>query len=89
MSDSQNGSSPFEQLMQSAADGSAEGTAFTVGFRGYDRHEVDTAIADLTARLQRSGTEVAAVENHRRRWIACRPSSRRRWSGCGRSSRRP
>ncbi|MEN2740536.1 cell division initiation protein [Microbacterium sp. X-17] len=65
MSDSRNDSSPFEQLMQSASDGS-EGTAFTVGFRGYDRHEVDTAIAELTTRLQRSGTELAALEGHYR-----------------------
>lgn len=67
MTDSQNGSSPFEQLMQSASTpASDEGTTFTVGFRGYDRHEVDTAIADLTARVQRERAELAAAEARHR-----------------------
>jgi cell division septum initiation protein DivIVA len=65
MTDSSQGdaTSPFEQLMQTA---SGDGSAFTVGFRGYDRHEVDSAIADLSGRLQRSGAELAAAEARHR-----------------------
>ncbi len=78
MSDSQNGSSPFEQLIQTAGD---DGTAFTVGFRGYDRHEVDAAIAELTARLQRSGSELASLEErHRDALRAAEAGVTRYWS---------
>ncbi|OCG72668.1 DivIVA domain-containing protein [Microbacterium sediminis] len=37
----------------------AEHTSFSVGFRGYDREEVDAAFAELTSKLQRLSAEVA------------------------------
>jgi cell division septum initiation protein DivIVA len=59
--------SPFEQLMQSASGSpSADQPTFTIGFRGYDKQEVDAAIADLHGRLQRSAAEVAELEERYR-----------------------
>jgi cell division septum initiation protein DivIVA len=66
-SDDQNGS-PFDQLMQSASStpGSGDQPTFTIGFRGYDKQEVDAAIADLAGRLQRSTAQVAELEERYR-----------------------
>ncbi len=50
--------SPFDELI--AATPSAGGLAFTTTFRGYDKAEVDAAIAELTAR--RSGDDEKAAE---------------------------
>ncbi|WP_159499795.1 cell division initiation protein [Microbacterium sp. 18062] len=58
--------SPFDELMQGSP---TEGGVFTVGFRGYDRGEVDSTIAELTSRLQRSSDDLAAAETRRRETI--------------------
>ena len=51
----------FDQLIQSGG----EHTYFTVGFRGYDRQEVDTALADLQGKLQRATADLAAAAERR------------------------
>lgn len=55
--------SPFDELIQSS---SSEGGAFSVAFRGYDRGEVDSTIADLSNRLQRAVDDLAAAEQRQR-----------------------
>ncbi|QCQ17938.1 cell division initiation protein [Microbacterium sp. RG1] len=62
--DSQAGSSPFDELMRPSP--GDEGNTFSVGFRGYDRHEVDTAISELTNRLQRTTAELGTAEARQR-----------------------
>lgn len=52
--------SPFDQLMQQQ---SGEPTSFTVAFRGYERHEVDAAIAELSSRLQQASAQVASLDD--------------------------
>lgn len=59
--------SPFDDLIQGGAPGS--GAVFTVGFRGYDKTEVDNALADLNGRLQRAQATLATVESSRRESI--------------------
>ncbi|WP_460772603.1 DivIVA domain-containing protein [Microbacterium sp. GXF7504] len=67
-SDDERNGSPFDQLMQSAPEPTeAHHTSFTVGFRGYDKQEVDAAIADLNARIQQGGAEVAELDERHRR----------------------
>ncbi|MEV7692838.1 cell division initiation protein [Microbacterium sp. NPDC089189] len=56
--------SPFDELIQSSS--SSEGGAFSVAFRGYDRGEVDSAISDLSSRLQRAVDDLAAAEQRQR-----------------------
>jgi len=62
--------SPFDQLMQHAAEpveaAESHRTAFTVAFRGYDKHEVDAAIAELNASLAQRAAELADVEERHR-----------------------
>lgn len=53
--------SPFDNLIQGAK--SDPVSIFSVGFRGYDRAEVDEAIADLKARLKQVQENLAAVEH--------------------------
>ncbi len=55
--------SPFDQLIRS---GQGEQTYFTVGFRGYDRQEVDAALTDLTARVQSLTAELGALDDRHR-----------------------
>ncbi|MFT4211507.1 MAG: cell division initiation protein [Microbacterium sp.] len=55
--------SPFDQLIQS---GQGEQTYFTIGFRGYDRQEVDAALADLTTRIQSLTAELGALDDRHR-----------------------
>ena len=67
--DERNGS-PFDQLMQTTAESAAvEQPSFTIGFRGYDKHEVDAAVAELTARAERRAAELAELEERHRRDI--------------------
>jgi len=63
--DDQSPASPFDQLMQSP--NSDENAAFSTAFRGYDRHEVDNAIGELSARLQRAANDIAATDERHRR----------------------
>lgn len=57
--------SPFDELMIRGAE-STENPTFTTVFRGYDREEVDAAIARLSARLRAEGDEVALLEQRYR-----------------------
>jgi len=57
--------SPFDELI--GGQQAAEGTSFTTAFRGYDRDEVDTAIARLTARLRADGNKIAFLEKRYKR----------------------
>jgi DivIVA domain-containing protein len=57
--------SPFDELI--GARPSDEGTSFTTAFRGYDRDEVDTAIARLTARLRADGNKIDFLEKRYKR----------------------
>ncbi|MCX6501534.1 MAG: cell division initiation protein [Microbacterium sp.] len=64
--DERNGS-PFDRLMQSAGrEPQPDQPSFTIGFRGYDKQEVDAAVAELTARVQRSAAEVAELDERYR-----------------------
>ncbi len=57
--------SPFDELIGREA--AAASTSFTQAFRGYDRDEVDAAIARLTARLRANSDEIAFLEERYRR----------------------
>ena len=57
---------PFEQLLGGAATAQAE-AGFTTVFRGYDKDEVERAIARLTTRLRADGAEIAFLEDRYRR----------------------
>ncbi|GAA1707407.1 hypothetical protein GCM10009808_26740 [Microbacterium sediminicola] len=65
MSDNQN-ADPFDALMQGQTEQPAASEhgahPFTVGFRGYDRGEVDMALATLNANLQRATLDLQAVK---------------------------
>lgn len=71
MSDSpsrdENSGSPFDELMAAAP--SASGS-FTTTFRGYDKAEVDAAIAALTAQQSGSSEELAQLKDKYRRALA-------------------
>jgi DivIVA domain-containing protein len=57
---------PFDQLISAAGHTSGSGSFATV-FRGYDKDEVDAAIAALTARVRSESEQVAQLsERHRR-----------------------
>ncbi|WP_136029379.1 cell division initiation protein [Microbacterium sp. PF5] len=72
MSDSPDGSrderSPdfFDQLIETAPrdqqSSSASNTAFTIGFRGYDKGEVDAALASLRAQVQQLSDQLAETQ---------------------------
>lgn len=68
--------SPFDQLISGAA--AAPGTAFTTAFRGYDKDEVDAAIADLTSRQAAHAGEIAQLKdkNHHAT-VAAKTNARR------------
>lgn len=61
----QQDASPFDELMI-GGEQSASGPSFTTAFRGYDKDEVDAAIARLTARLRAEGDEIALLEQRYR-----------------------
>ena len=56
--------SPFDELMMGGEQ--SAGPAFTTAFRGYDKDEVDAAVARLTARLRAEGDEIALLEQRYR-----------------------
>ena len=56
---SEGGTTPFDELVGGAAAAAESPSAqFTTAFRGYDRDEVDAAIARLTARLRADGNKI-------------------------------
>src|SRR6478735_10990437 len=59
------GASPFDELMI-GGEQSAAGPSFTTVFRGYDKDEVDAAMARLTARLRAESDEIALLEQRYR-----------------------
>ena len=65
--DDNSASTPFDELIEesAAAGEQPSGSSFSVGFRGYDRTEVDAAIADLTTRLQSVTADLQAAGERR------------------------
>ena len=61
--------SPFDELIGGAAASRRRSSSapFTTAFRGYDRDEVDAAIARLTARLRADGNKIDFLEKRYRR----------------------
>lgn len=61
-SSSQDERSPFDALFDGQqAPASAASAAFTTAFRGYEKHEVDAAIAELTARADAQQQEITQL----------------------------
>lgn len=58
--------SPFEQLI-SASGQNPPPVSFTTAFRGYDKDEVDAAIAELAARVRAEADQVAQLTDRQRR----------------------
>lgn len=56
---------PFENLMSETSTTFVSG--FSTTFRGYDKEEVDAAIAGLDARVRAATDEVAQLKQHQRR----------------------
>ncbi|MFD4960533.1 hypothetical protein [Microbacterium sp. NPDC058389] len=67
--------SPFDSLITEPAT-TAFGSGFTTTFRGYDKEEVDAAIAGLDARVRAASDEVAQLKQHQRRAGAAVAQSR-------------
>lgn len=63
--DENSGASPFDELMAGAP--AAAGGAFTTTFRGYDKAEVDAAIAELTAQRSGHSEELAQLKDTQHR----------------------
>src|SRR6478735_1080309 len=57
--------SPFDELMI-GGESPAAGLSFTTVFRGYDKDEVDAAVARLSARLRAASDEIALLEQRYR-----------------------
>jgi cell division septum initiation protein DivIVA len=76
MADQQNpnneGSSAFDELMASASGGAPAGggAGFSTAFRGYERSEVDAAIADLNNRLRAATERLNGIEQRHERSLA-------------------
>ena len=66
---------PFDNLIGDTAT-TAFGSGFTTTFRGYDKEEVDAAIAGLDARMRAASDEVAQLKQHQRRAGAAVAQSR-------------
>ena len=66
---------PFDSLISEPAT-TAFGSGFTTTFRGYDKEEVDAAIAGLDARVRAASDEVAQLKQHQRRAGAAVAQSR-------------
>ncbi|MEZ3159049.1 DivIVA domain-containing protein [Microbacterium sp. BWT-B31] len=57
--------SPFDELI--GGDSASSAPSFAMAFRGYDKDEVDQAVARLTARLRASADEISFLEERYRR----------------------
>lgn len=66
--------SPFDQLLA----GGGAGATFTTAFRGYDKDEVDAAVADLTRRQGVLADEVARLRDAHHRTTAAAGTGARR-----------
>ncbi|GAA3906163.1 DivIVA domain-containing protein [Microbacterium invictum] len=60
--------SPFDQLISAAP--AAPGTSFATAFRGYDKEEVDAAVAQLKSRQKSLADEVAQLKDRHHRVTA-------------------
>ncbi|MDQ7878215.1 hypothetical protein Q9R08_09555 [Microbacterium sp. QXD-8] len=73
---------PFDNLLGGGGGGGGDaattsfGSGFTTTFRGYDKEEVDAAIAGLDARVRAAHDEVAQLKQHQRRAGAAVAQSR-------------
>jgi hypothetical protein len=67
---------PFDSLIAEQPSSTAFGAGFTTTFRGYDKEEVDAAIAGLDARVRAASDEVAQLKQHQRRAGAAVAQSR-------------
>jgi len=68
--------SPFDSLISEPTTTTTFGSGFTTTFRGYDKEEVDAAIAGLDARVRAASDEVAQLKQHQRRAGAAVAQSR-------------
>jgi len=68
--DENSSASPFDELMSGAQPPASGGGAFTTTFRGYDKAEVDAAIAALTAQRSGHSEEAAQLKDKYRRAVA-------------------
>jgi hypothetical protein len=67
---------PFDNLIGGDPAATSFGSGFTTTFRGYDKEEVDAAIAGLDARVRAAHDEVAQLKQHQRRAGAAVAQSR-------------
>ncbi|MFK4807776.1 hypothetical protein ACI3KX_18100 [Microbacterium sp. ZW CA_36] len=67
---------PFDNLIGGDPATTSFGSGFTTTFRGYDKEEVDAAIAGLDARVRAAHDEVAQLKQHQRRAGAAVAQSR-------------
>ena len=68
--DENSSASPFDELMAGAQAPASGGGAFTTTFRGYDKAEVDAAIAALNAQRTGHSEEAAQLKDKYRRAVA-------------------
>ncbi|MDW4573812.1 hypothetical protein R8Z57_13610 [Microbacterium sp. M3] len=71
----QEDATPFDNLIGETTT-TAFGSGFTTTFRGYDKDEVDAAIAGLDARVRAANDEVTQLKQHQRRAGAAVAQSR-------------
>ncbi|WP_345801480.1 DivIVA domain-containing protein [Microbacterium sp. AZCO] len=69
------GMSPFQELIDGGTP-AAEAAVFTTAFRGYDKDEVDAAVAGLNARVRSATEQVSVLKQHQRRAGAALAQSR-------------
>lgn len=77
MSDSTSTSNPFDELM-STATATPVGASFTSAFRGYDKDEVDSTIAQFKARARAEAEQAEVLKERQRRLNAANVQSRER-----------
>lgn len=59
--DDDDATTSFEQLIESVVPHAVPSARFTTAFRGYDKDEVDAAVAELTAQVREQGAQIAAL----------------------------
>lgn len=76
MTDQHTDSSPFDQLINGISQ--APGAGFTTAFRGYDKDEVDAAIAEFKARQAAHSDQIAQLKDRNHETTITAKSSTRR-----------
>ncbi|MFH8252205.1 DivIVA domain-containing protein [Microbacterium sp. B2969] len=69
------GASPFQELLD-AGGLVPEASGFTTAFRGYDKDEVDAALATLNARVRTATEQISVLKQHQRRAASALAQSR-------------